>query len=393
MAKLLRLTTVPVSLKILLRGQLSFMKQYFNVVGVSSPGPDLEMVNRLEGIQTLPIEMTRDISLVKDLFALWKLIRLFCKEKPQIVHTHTPKAGTLGMIAACFCGIPIRLHTVAGLPLMEATGPKRVILNTVEKITYACATKVYPNSFGLKNFILQNNYCNASKLKVIGNGSSNGIDTAHFAPNTIDPVIKEQLVEVHGITQDHFVFIFIGRMVTDKGINELVQAFTKVHQQYPHTRLLLVGNAEPELDPLLPETEQLIESHPAIITTGFQSDVRPYLAIANALVFPSYREGFPNVPMQAGAMGLPAIVTDINGCNEIIQHEFNGLIIPSKDTNALVASMSRLIAEPNLTDSLAANARESIVSRFDRHILWNQIREEYEKQLRIHGLLNANLHQ
>ncbi|GAP70164.1 glycosyltransferase [Bacteroidales bacterium 6E] len=390
MFKLLRLTTVPVSLKILLRGQLGFMRQYFIVKGISSSGPELEQVEAQEDIETIPVEMARDISILNDLKALWNLILLFRKEKPEIVHTHTPKAGTLGMVAAWVCRVPVRLHTVAGLPLMEARGAKREVLNIVERITYSLATKVYPNSYGLQEVIIQNGFCKASKLKVIGNGSSNGINTEYFTPDAVTSEQKLGLCDELGIQSNDFVFIFIGRLVTDKGINELVKAFQEVQAKHPLCKLLLVGNAEPELDPLLPETEKAIATHESIITTGFQSDVRPYLSISHALVFPSYREGFPNVPMQAGAMGLPSIVTDINGCNEIVHHEYNGLIIPPKNTEALVYAMLRLVEDPGLTQRVADNARESIVSRFDQQTLWKLIKEEYDEQLRIKGLINSD---
>ncbi len=388
--KLFRITTVPVSLKILLRSQLGFMRQYFLVKGISSSGPELEQVAAQEDIETIPVEMARDISLLNDMKALWNLILLFRKEKPEIVHSHTPKAGTLGMAAAWLCRVPVRLHTVAGLPLMEARGAKRVVLNIVERITYSLATRVYPNSYGLQEVIIQNGFCKASKLKVIGNGSSNGINTEYFTPDAVTSEQKLGLCDELGIQSNDFVFIFIGRLVTDKGINELVKAFQEVQAKHPLCKLLLVGNAEPELDPLLPETEKAIATHESIITTGFQSDVRPYLAVSHALVFPSYREGFPNVPMQASAMGLPSIVTDINGCNEIVQHEHNGLIIPPKKSDALVQSMLQLIEDPGLTQRMAGYARESIVSRFDQQTLWKLIKEEYDEQLRIKGLINSD---
>ena len=383
-AKIVRITTVPVSLRILLKGQHRFMRQHFEIIGVSSSGKALQEVAENEGIRVIALEMKRNISPINDLVSLWKLVGLIRKEKPQIVHTHTPKAGTLGMIASWICGVPVRLHTVAGLPLVEAKGFKRKILNLVEKITYFCATKVYPNSYGLKEIILQNNFAKAEKLKVIGNGSSNGIDTTHFSRISLNEESLTQLRNTWNIGLDDFVFIFIGRLVKDKGMNELVSAFVRVNQQFPQTKLLLVGNEEPELDPLKSETIETIRNHRNIISTGFQSDVRPFLAISKVLVFPSYREGFPNVPMQAGAMGLPCIVTDINGCNEIIIPGQNGLIIPPKDEKAIEEAMIRMLKERELFTVLASKARESIVSRYDQLTLWKLIKEEYDEQLKRH---------
>src|SRR5690554_4068900 len=224
--KLLRITTVPLSLKVLLKGQHRFMSDKgFEVVGVSNDGEQLHEVKNEEGVRVKVVEMTRTISPIKDLKALWNFYHLCKKEKPLMVHSHTPKAGIVGMLGAKLAGVPIRLHTVAGLPLMEATGVKRKILDFVEKLTYASATKVYPNSKGLYDFILDNNYTSTDKLKVIANGSSNGIDTSFFSPDVIAEETKNTLRSKLNLAADDFVFVFIGRLVGDKGINELVEAF------------------------------------------------------------------------------------------------------------------------------------------------------------------------
>ena len=184
-SKLIRITTVPSSLKILLKGQHSFMSEYYDVIGISSKGEDLDEVKKIEGIETIAVEMTRTITPFKDLQSVWKLYRVFRRERPKIVHTHTPKAGIVGMLAAKLAGVPIRLHTVAGLPLLEASGLKRFLLNSVEKLTYSCATKVYPNSVGLFNIILEQKFCKKEKLMVISNGSSNGMDIHYFNPAAV----------------------------------------------------------------------------------------------------------------------------------------------------------------------------------------------------------------
>src|SRR5690606_16688056 len=263
--------TVPQSLRGLLKGQLKFMTQNgYEVIGVSSPGEALNDVQNNEGIQTIAIEMTRTISPFKDLKALVQLIKLFKKEKPEIVHTHTPKAGLLGMMAAKIAGVPHRLHTVAGMPLTVATGTKRQLLNQMEKLTYACATKVYPNSYGLEKIILEEKFTSPKKLKVIGKGSSNGIDTSQFDPNLVSPETKKQLRKELNIAEDDFVFLFVGRVVKDKGINELVQAFENIHQVYSESHLVLVGSFERHLDPLLPETEKIIDTHKNIHAVSYK---------------------------------------------------------------------------------------------------------------------------
>lgn len=382
MKKLIRITTVPLSLKVLLKGQLRFMASNgFDVKGVSSEGEELREVHENEGIAVEAITMSRKITPFQDLKSLWEMWNFLRKEKPQIVHTHTPKAGIIGMLAARLAGVPHRLHTVAGLPLMEATGTKRKILNIVEKLTYSSATRVYPNSKGLYDFILQNNFTQSNKLKIIANGSSNGIDTTFFSPDQVTELERVTLREKLNIQPDNFVFVFVGRIVSDKGINELIKAFSElqtVENKPAGIKLLLVGGLENDLDPLNPETLAEINQNKDIISVGFQQDVRSFFAIADALVFPSYREGFPNVVMQAGAMGLPSIVSDINGCNEIIIEGENGLIIPSKNVEKLKEKMLTLAKDKNLYTKLKGNSRRMIENKYEQSVVWNALLEEYE---------------
>lgn len=384
--KILRITTVPISLKVLLKGQLSHMNQNgFDVVGVSSQGKDLEDVHNEEQVRVCSLDMTRKISPIKDIKALWVFYKLCKIEKPFIVHSHTPKAGIIGMLGAKLAGVPLRLHTIAGLPLLEATGIKRKILDFVEKFTYSCATKVYPNSVGLCNFILANNYINKEKTKVIGQGSSNGIDTRFFSPENISNEQKDQLKKELNITASDFVFVFVGRLVGDKGINELVQAFSKISKNADRSKsvkLLLIGPLEEHLDPLQPETVQEIKNNPDILDLGFQKDVRPYFAVSDALVFPSYREGFPNVVMQAGAMGLPSIVSDINGCNEIIVEGQNGMIIPVKNSDKLKTAMEKILSDTDLYQKLKINSRPMIQSRYEQSVVWEALLKEYKTLLK-----------
>ena len=383
MKKLIRITTVPLSLKVLLKGQLRFMASNgFDVKGVSSEGEELREVHENEGIAVEAITMSRKITPFQDLKSLWEMWNFLRKEKPQIVHTHTPKAGIIGMLAARLAGVPHRLHTVAGLPLMEATGVKRKILNFVEKLTYSSATRVYPNSKGLYDFILQNNFTQSNKLKIIANGSSNGIDTAFFSPDQVTEIERVTLREKLNIQPDDFVFVFVGRIVSDKGINELIKAFSELqaveNNEPTGIKLLLVGGLENDLDPLNSETLAEINQNKDIISVGFQQDVRSFFAIADALVFPSYREGFPNVVMQAGAMGLPSIVSDINGCNEIIIEGENGLIIPPKNVEKLKEKMLTLAKDKNLYTKLRENSRRMIENRYEQSVVWNALLEEYE---------------
>ncbi|MGL6038104.1 MAG: glycosyltransferase family 4 protein, partial [Soonwooa sp.] len=371
--KLIRVTTVPISLEKLLGKQLSFMDQHFDLTAVSADASALVEVGKKLGVKSYPVEMTRQITPVQDLKALWKMYRFLKSERPDLIHSHTPKAGLVSMLAAKLAGVPHRLHTVAGLPLMEAQGLKRKILMLVEQLTYTAATHVYPNSKGLSDFILENKLTTSSKLKVIANGSSNGIDTTYFDKDNLDQndllVLKKSLK----IEDDDKVFIFVGRLVGDKGLNELIEAFDEIGKNNTATKLILVGTFEDELDPLQTSTLEKIKSNSNIINVGWQTDVRPYLAIADILTFPSYREGFPNVVLQAGAMGLASIVSNINGCNEIIIENKNGLIIPVKNKKALAEAMQKLLNDQVLLNSLKTNARPLIVDRYQQQVIWDAL--------------------
>jgi len=378
MKKLIRITTVPISLKVLLTDQLKFMNNHFEVIGVSSEGKELKEVEEKEGIKTISLNMSREITPLKDFVSLVKMIVLLLKEKPDIVHTHTPKAGIIGMLASWICRVPNRLHTVAGLPVMEATGNKKRLLLFIEKLTYFCATKVYPNSKGLEEYILENNLTKKAKLKMIGYGSSNGINTKFFCKS--DEIINQSLkIKERYDLKDRFVFSFVGRIVKDKGINELISSFDKLNKEFENISLLLVGNYEDTLDPISENSKDIVKENQNIIEAGYQSDIRPFLASSDCFVLPTYREGFPNVVLQASSMELPCIVTNINGCNEIIENNKNGLIVEPKNKDELYLAMRRFLDDKDLAKTLAQNSRHNILEKYDRKQFFKYLLEEYEE--------------
>ncbi|MDC1081240.1 glycosyltransferase family 4 protein [Flavobacteriaceae bacterium] len=378
MKKLIRITTIPISIEKLLENQPHFFSEYFNITLVSSDKKQLAKVASDQGVQYFPLEITRKITPLQDLKCLVRLVRFLRQEKPHFVHSHTPKAGIIGMLAAYIAGVPVRMHTVAGLPLMEATGVKRWVLNTVERITYFCSTHLYPNSRGLETFILQNKFCITKKTKVLGSGSSNGIDTSYFDPEQVTQAQQVALKSELSIEPKDFVFCFVGRLVKDKGVNELIDAFIQISKKHLNAKLLIVGHTEADIDPLLPKTLHNIEFNERIIEVGFQKDIRPYLAIADLFTFPSYREGFPNVILQANAMGVPCIVSDINGCNELIKQGENGLIVPTKNSKILKEQMELLLENPNYLRASKAEIRNFIRLNFEREVFWELLLKEYK---------------
>lgn len=330
----------------------------YEVVSVSSPGLEVQHLREM-GVKCIEVSMERHISLSKDIVSLWKLIKVFRKEKPDIVHSMTPKAGMLCMLAAWICRVPVRIHTFTGLVWPTASGLKRKILMATDWLTCACATHVIPEGEGVKNDLL-NHGITHKPLKVLGYGNVRGIDLEHYARTEV-VMRKADKIRV----KDVFTFVFVGRIVRDKGINELVAAFKRLQTKVPKTRLILVGEYEDALNPITPEARKEIEDNSCILAVGNQKDVRPWLAASDALVFPSYREGFPNVVIEAGAMGLPSIVTDINGSREIIQDGVNGLIVPSKNEDALLKEMERLVEDAALVSYLASHARRLVASRYE----------------------------
>lgn len=377
MPKLVRITTMPISLLVLLKGQMRFMKENgWEVTMISSDGKEVSQLMDQEGCPHISVRLTRKITPVRDLISLIKLIRILKKIKPDIVHTHTPKAGLIGMWAAKLAGVPVRLHTIAGLPWVETKGILRRLLKVVEKITAFATTKIYPNSFVQKQFLITQNIA-PKKLKVIGQGSSNGINCKYFSLN--EDIERQALAlrNQDGLSTNDWVWIFVGRIVKDKGIEELLDAFAAFHAKFPSDKLWIIGEEEPNLDPLSKEHQQILHQHSAIHCWGYQQDIRPYLAAAKVLVFPSYREGFPNVPLQAGAMGCALLLSDINGCNEIVENDINGLLVPPKNKIILLQKMYFLREHPQKVTAFAEVIQSKIQKLFDQETIWSLLLQEY----------------
>ena len=371
--KIIRSTTVPASLNSFCRDMLKELSREYEVVAVSSPGRDLDEVGEREGVRTIAVPMERHISLVKDLKSLWRMWRVLKHEKPDMIHSMTPKAGLMSMMGGWLARVPVRVHTFTGLVWPTSTGLKRLILMATDRLTCACATHIIPEGEGVKNDLLNHNITQ-KPIKVLGYGNIKGIDLQHYNPELFHKRLDDA----------GFTFVFVGRIVRDKGMNELISAFDRLHHEHPETRLVLVGRREDNLDPVSQKTLDRIERGDGIEAVGGQHDVRPFYAEADALVFPSYREGFPNVVIEAGAMGLPSIVTDINGSREIIIDGENGVIIPPQNEQALYQAMKHFVENPDEIRALATSARPLIASRFEQGYVRKCLYDFY------HEILNNN---
>jgi glycosyltransferase involved in cell wall biosynthesis len=373
MTKIIRAVTVAQSVGFYVPMVDGLRERGFEVVSVSSPGPELERL-KAKGVRCIEIPMERHIAITKDIKSLFALIKAFRKEKPYMVHSMTPKAGMLCMLAAWICRVPRRVHTFTGLVWPTATGIKRRILMATDWLTCACATHVIPEGKGVMDDLQK--HITRKPMKVLGYGNVRGVDMDAFSRR------PEVMAKAEKLRRDDlFTFVFVGRIVGDKGINELVQAFIRLQKEQSNVRLILIGNYEANLDPIKLETKALIDSTQSIEAVGPQygDDLKAYYAASDCFVFPSYREGFPNTVMEAGAMGLPSIVTDINGSREIIINGKNGIIIPSKDTNALYTAMLRMATNTSETQRMAASARPLIASRYEQSFVRQCLYDFYQE--------------
>lgn len=371
--KFLIITTIPLSLGFF-KGQIQVLKQAFEVELVSSTGDLLDIICEAEKVKGYPINMKREISFFKDIKSLIKLINLFLKVKPTIIHGSTPKAGLLSMLAGWLVKVPNRIYYIHGLRYQGATGFKMKILKNMERLSCFFATNIFVVSRGVKTTLIADNITK-KEVSLIGNGSVNGINVDFFSPNNkAVPNLKQQ----YNLKSENFVFGFVGRLVKDKGITELVQAFLKVNAKYPKTKLLIIGDFDAGLNPIDTKVKNEIYTNLNILNVGFQNDIRPFLKMMDVFVFPSYREGFGVSLMEAAAMGIPAIASDIIGCNEIIVNELNGLLVPSKNPLDLIAAMERFIEDPLLLNKTAAIARKHVTELYEQHKVWEQTLVSYK---------------
>lgn len=363
--KLIRASTVPQSLNTFCRGFLKELSSDYEVIALSSQGAAMSEIAKREGVKPIVVDMERHISPFKDIISLIKLCCVFWEEKPDIVHSITPKAGLLCMMAAWITRVPVRVHTFTGLVFPTSTGLKKKLLMFTDRLTCVCATHIIPEGAGVKADLI--NYRITSKsLKVLGNGNIRGVDLDYY-DRTPEVLYEAERLRQKGI----FTFLFVGRVVKDKGINELVEASRRLYLESTKFRVVLVGPFEEGLDPISEKTKKIMAEAPYIKTIGVISDVRAWMAASDALILPSYREGFPNVVLEAGALDLPSIVTDINGSREVIQDGVNGLIVPPKNVDELANAMRTFLVSREKVKQMSLNCRKVIAEKYEQSYVRN----------------------
>ncbi len=376
----------------LLNGQLSWMQSRgFDVSLVSSPGEDLTVVTEREGVTVLPVEMEREIHPWNDLRSMIRLLRVMRKIRPQIVNAGTPKAGLLGMIAAWMSGVPVRIYTLRGLRLETKKGFSRLLLKMTEKMASGCASEVVCVSESLRRLYVSLGLVRPSKIHVLGNGSSNGVDWKRFSSSHSNEE-KVRLQRELNIPDGVPVIGFVGRLVRDKGVGELIDAFELLIKQFPLLHLLLLGDFE-KGDPVDPEIVSKIRNNRQIISAGFIQDVSPYYGLMDVFAFPSHREGFPNTPLEAACAAVPTVGFQVTGTMDAVDDGKTGLLAEPGNVVQFAGALAKYLSDANLRNQHGQAARERAKRIFSHEQVWQNLYEEYERLVKLEIRVDARITQ
>lgn len=365
----------------LMRGQLSYLnKSGFDVTVIASPGEKLEKAKVEEDVNIKGINMERTISPFKDIISLIKIIIYFLKIKPDICNSGTPKAGLLGMLAAWFTRVPIKVYTIRGLPFEGFKGLKRRILILTEKIACACADKVICISPSIERIAIEYKLTTSDKTIVFGEGSSNGLQLERFEKSEKVEYEIEKIKKKYDLNKYNFIIGYVGRINNFKGIKELVLAFENLQQKYKGIALLMVGQREKK-DAISNDISQRMLNNPNIIEVGRVDNPVPYYYIMDVLAFPTYREGFGNVSIEAQATGTPVVTTNATGAVDTVVNNQTGFIINVGEVQTLEKAIEKFLEHPELIDQMGKAGRKRVEEKFDSKIIWNGIESLYKEQL------------
>jgi glycosyltransferase involved in cell wall biosynthesis len=353
-------------------GQFDFMRRAgYDVAVISSPGPEAERLAANEGATFSPVGIAREISPRRDLRSLVQIYRLLRKLRPGITNFGTPKAGLLGGLAAFAARVPGRVYTLHGLRLETASGMRRLLLWCAEWISCHTAHVTLCVSESLRKRAVELGVVRADTTRVLGSGTCNGVDASRFSKEP-DPNLRAEL----GIPPSAPVVGFVGRLVRDKGIPELVGAFLQLSVKRPDLRLLLVGDFE-EGDPVSGEIRTLIAADSKIVCAGFVADVAPYYKLMQVLALPTHREGFGAVSLEAQASCIPVVTTNATGVIDSVVEGVTGSLVPVGDIQALTREIERLLDDDALRARMGTAGRERAVRDFAPEVIWELLAECY----------------
>lgn len=370
--KIIRVSTAGLFQHIILKGQLKYLSAYYDIVALSAPDKELDIVGQREGVRTIGVPMEREIAPFKDIAALFRLWRVFRREKPLIIHASTPKGSLLAMIAGYFARVPVRLLTPTGYRFVGLSGMKRKIVIALEKLTCRFATDICPESNGVIKTIKEYNIT-ARPVQLIGKGSVNGVDTFFYNKETLDPGKLADIRGSVGYDPANRYLLFVGRVVKDKGISELLRAFSQLGE---NIRLIVLGPVEMS-DPVQPDVLEILKTDPRIIHIDWTDEVRYYMAIADMLIHPSYREGLPNVLLQAGSMECPVVCSDINGNSDIVTDHETGVLFRPRDEKELLAKVQWALEHPGEMKEYAQNLRNKVTADYDQQVVQEALKSKY----------------
>jgi glycosyltransferase involved in cell wall biosynthesis len=351
----------------------------YDVHGIAGPGPAHDIVQKM-GVKTHVISMERYPSPLKDLISLVRLWWFLLWHRFDIVHVSTPKAGFLGTLAARLSGYRHLIYTVRGRPYENMTGWRRRLMSGCEWLACHLACRVIPICNELGEVLVKERLCPAEKIHVIGSGSSNGVDLDRFTRTEELTRAGRQIREELGISERDLVILFAGWLRREKGINEIVLAFDSLAKEDSNVHLVLLGDYE-LTDPLEAEVISLIEKHNRIHHISWRWEPAPVYAAADIFAFPSYREGFGNVLLEASAMELPVVATNIMGCREATQDGVTGLLVPPRDIDALKGTIKKLSKDAELRKKLGQNGRHRVEQKFRQELVWQGIHKQYKDLL------------
>ncbi|MDB4915952.1 MAG: capsule biosynthesis protein CapM [Gemmatimonadetes bacterium] len=386
--RLVHVVTVPQSLGFL-DGQPRYMAERgIETTAVSSAGPYQQPFAANEPVEVVTVEMPRRITPFRDLVAIARLVALIRRIRPHIVHAHTPKGGLLGMIAAWIARTPVRVYHMRGLPAMTATGMRRRLLTWSERIACALADRVICVSPSLRRYAVEHGLCPETKIVTLLGGSGNGVDAlGRFHPD-LPPgdtaARRNALRAALDISDEALVVGFVGRLVRDKGVVELAEAWRGLSARFPGAHLLIAGPFEPQ-DPIPADTRRYLETDPRIHLMGQTDETRTIYAAAEVIVLPTHREGMPNVPLEAAGMGLPVVATDIPGCVDAVRDGVTGTLVPPRDALALGSAIAAYLSDGALRARHGAAGRERVLREFAREEIWRAIYAEYCALLMMKG--------
>lgn len=373
------IVTVPVS-TIFFRGQIEQLRRDgFRVTFIASPGPQAAAIEA-EGGEFIGVPMEREIAVLKDVVSLWRLWKVLRAVRPDVTNVGTPKAGLLGGLAARLAGVPLRVYTLHGLRLETAKGWKRRLLILMERLACGNAQYVRCVSQSVRDRAIQLKLVQDKKTYVVGRGSSNGVDFELFRKTGQRIGEARELRQKLGIPQESPVVGFVGRFTRDKGIGELYWAFVQVKSYFPDARLLLVGDFE-EGDPVDKLVRQGLETERGVIFAGMVKDTPRYYAAMDVLALPTYREGFPNVPLEAQAAGVPVVTTRVTGAVDSILDGVTGKLVPAQDADALAEALVELLGNPKKRKHMGKLAASWVEDRFRRELVWEELVKDYRRIL------------